>query len=84
MIFDLGLINGKIYIQGDWYEGNLYIKDGIIAAMSTRKLGCKVEYDANENMILPGFIDPHVHFDLDLGGLSSVDDLQGATSLVYY
>lgn len=76
MLFDHGLINGRIYLNGNWIEGNLYIKDGIISAITNRFLNTKKEYDVKGNMVLPGFIDPHVHFSLDLGKYKSVDDFK--------
>ncbi|MGH4139002.1 dihydroorotase [Clostridium sp.] len=73
-MFDLGIVNGRIYIEGQWYEGNLYIKDDKISTISRVALEAKEEYDAKGRDVLPGFIDPHVHFDLDCGKNTSVDD----------
>ena len=73
-MFDLGIVNGRIYIEGHWYEGNLYIKDDKISTISHAQLAAKEEYDAKGRDVLPGFIDPHVHFQLDCGKHTSVDD----------
>ena len=73
-MFDLGIVNGRIYIEGHWYEGNLYIKDQKISTISHATLEAKEEYDAKGRDILPGFIDPHVHFQLTCGNNTSVDD----------
>ncbi|MBU3142993.1 dihydroorotase family protein [Clostridium sp. CF012] len=73
-MFDLGIVNGRIYIEGHWYEGNLYIKNGKISTISHATLEVKEEYDAKGRDILPGFIDPHVHFQLTAGSHTSVDD----------
>ena len=73
-MFDLGIVNGRIYIEGHWYEGNLYIKDNKISTISHAVLEAKEEYDAKRMDILPGFIDPHVHFELTTGSHTSVDD----------
>ena len=45
-MFDLGIVNGRIYIEGHWYEGNLYIKDNKISTISHAILEAKEEYDA--------------------------------------
>lgn len=73
-MFDLGIVNGRIYIEGQWFEGNLYIKDNKISTISHALLEAKEEYDAKGRSILPGFIDPHVHFELTSGKYTSVDD----------
>jgi len=73
-MFDLGIINGRIYIEGHWYEGNLYIKDDKISTISHAVLEAKEEYDAKGRDILPGFIDPHVHFKITNNKHTSVDD----------
>src|SRR5665647_242538 len=73
-MFDLGIVNGRIYIGGHWYEGNLYIKDNKISTISHGMLEAKEEYDAKGRAVLPGFIDPHVHFDNAFGNFTSVDD----------
>jgi len=73
-MFDLGIVNGRIYIEGHWYEGNLYIKDDKISTISHAVLEAKEEYDAKGRDVLPGFIDPHVHFQLTVGENTSVDD----------
>jgi len=45
-MFDLGIVNGRIYIGGHWYEGNLYIKDDKISTIAREMLEAKEEYDA--------------------------------------
>lgn len=73
-MFDLGIVNGRIFIEDHWIEGNLYIKDDKISTISNEVLEAKEEYDAKGRDILPGFIDPHVHFQLNCGKNTSVDD----------
>lgn len=73
-VFDLGIINGRIYIGGQWHTGNLYIKDNKISTISHGLLEAKEEYDVKGKAVLPGFIDPHVHFKLQFGNYTSVDD----------
>ena len=73
-MFDLGIVNGRIYIGGHWYDGNIYIKDDKISTIAREMLEAKEEYDAKGRDVLPGFIDPHVHFKLTNNNQTSVDD----------
>lgn len=73
-IFDLGILNGRLYLEGRFIESNLYVKNGIIDTISTSYLECTENYDAKGNMVLPGFIDAHVHFNLGVGVNVSEDD----------
>ncbi len=80
---DFGIVNGRVYIDGEFYEENLYVKNGKIETITKAFLPCKKEYDAKGRMVLPGFIDPHVHFHLTVGANTSKDDfytgsIQGA------
>ncbi len=78
---DVGILNGKVYIDGQIYEENLYIKNGKIDTISNSYLTCKKEIDAKGKLILPGFIDPHTHFQLTVGANTSKDDFrQGSMS----
>ncbi|ABR29996.1 dihydropyrimidinase [Thermosipho melanesiensis] len=82
-MYDVGIINGKVYL-GDFIYANVYIKSGKIYDITTSYKGCKKEYNANENLVLPGFIDPHVHFELNFGKHTSVDDFEsGSISAIY-
>ncbi len=74
MVFDLGILNGRIYADGGWFDGNLYIKDGKISALSSAYLDCAQTCDAAGKLVLPGLIDPHVHFALTVGKNTSKDD----------
>ncbi len=73
-MFDLGIVNGRIYIGGHWFDGNLYIKDNKISTIGRGMLEAKEEYDAKGRAVLPGFIDPHVHFKLTNNNYTSADD----------
>lgn len=74
IVMDLGIINGKIYENGRFVYGNLYVKDGVIEAVTASELECSEIYDAEGCMVLPGFIDSHVHFSLGGGDNVSEDD----------
>lgn len=71
---DLGIINGRIYMDGHFTEENIYIKNGKIDAVTKSYLPCQEEFDAGGAKVLPGFIDPHVHFHLRVGKNTSKDD----------
>ncbi len=43
-------------------EYNIAVKDGKIAEISKLNIEADKEIDAKTNYVLPGFIDPHVHF----------------------
>lgn len=71
---DYGIVNGKVYIEDQFYDENVYIKNGRIEAITKSFLPCKKEYNAKGKLVLPGFIDPHVHFHLTVGNNTSKDD----------
>lgn len=78
-MYDLGITNGKVYINNSFEETNIYIKDGKISKVSPQHLECKNIYDVNGDLVFPGIIDPHTHFELNLGSLSSKDDFYYGT-----
>ncbi|ALC91393.1 dihydroorotase [Bacillus sp. FJAT-18017] len=63
MAWDHIIKNGFIYSGTEFVKGNLYIKDGKIAAVSETELagGAAKTTDAEGKYVLPGFIDTHVH-----------------------
>jgi allantoinase len=63
MKWDHIIYNGTIATSKDIYEGNIYIKDGKIAAITTEDLGgdSRETTDAKGLYILPGLMDTHVH-----------------------
>lgn len=73
-MYDLGIKNGTVYLNGGFFNCNIYIKNGVITNITNEDLGCKVEENASGKLVLPGFIDPHVHFSLGVGSNISSDD----------
>jgi dihydropyrimidinase len=71
---DLGIVNGKVYLDGRFTSVNIYIKDEKINSITNERQACKQEIDAKGCMVLPGLIDPHVHFQLGVGERMSSDD----------
>ena len=80
-VYDLGLINGKVYRDGIFENVDIYIKDQVIAEIDSpgTELPCKKTVSCTNKLILPGFIDPHVHINLNLGEFKSSDDYQSAS-----
>ncbi len=76
---DLGIINGKVYLDGGFSNVNIYIKDEKISSITSERRICKKEVDACGCMVLPGFIDPHVHFQLGVGERVSNDDFHAGS-----
>ena len=61
---DLVVKNGKILRDGTLVAGGIAVNQGKVVAVS-RDLNlpqADITYDAEGNLILPGFIDLHVHF----------------------
>ena len=83
-MYDYAIMNGKLYINGHWETHNLYISEGKIALISDDFLDASHVTDADGLEVLPGIIDPHVHFELDLGKYKSVDDFYHGTVAAAY
>ncbi len=78
-MYDLGLDNGKVYKEGRFIETNVYVKEGKIKKITNERLDCAEIVDCNKNLVLPGFIDPHVHLNLHLGEFTSADDYESGS-----
>lgn len=82
-MYDLGIVGGKCYLFNSFEEKNVYLLDGKIAAISDQLLQAKEIYQAEGRLVLPGIIDPHVHFELK-GKTVSIDDFyQGSVCAAY-
>jgi dihydropyrimidinase len=76
---DLAIIGGTICNGFELYKANVYIKDGKISAVSSEELDAAEIYNANGLYVMPGLIDPHVHFALNLGKYTSADDFESGS-----
>jgi len=72
-MYDIKLTGGKLYIDGQWVEQNLYISDGKIARICGDELDARTVYDAGGAFIIPGLIDSHVHLASE-GASAPADD----------
>ena len=74
---DLVVSNCQIVTSSNTYNGNIYIKDGkIIAITENKDISAKEEVDAANNYVLPGMVDEHVHM-MDPGFTDREDWEQG-------
>ena len=71
---DLLIKNGLVYLDGKWVKTNIAIKDEKISHIGDKVFDAKDILDASGKKVLPGLIDPHVHFELGVGKNQSVDD----------
>lgn len=80
-MYDLGLINGKTYRNGHFTPLDVYITKEKIAEIVSpdKKLSCNKTVDCSGKLVMPGFIDPHVHINLDLGEFKTADDYESAS-----
>ena len=83
-MFDLKLENGQVYMDGTYVDTNIYIRNGIIERISEKEFEVKDTYDCKGNIVFPGIIDPHTHFDLDLGHIKSADDFHSGSIAAAY
>ena len=83
-MYDKAIINGHVYTKEGFKDVNIYINNEKIVHLSKDRLEAKQVIDANHLEVLPGMIDPHVHFELDLGFIKSVDDFyHGSVAAIY-
>jgi len=83
-MFDLAIMDGSVYINNKFVKTNVYTKDGIIALISKNHFDAKEYYIADQKLVIPGLIDPHVHFNLDLGFIKSADDFYSGSVAAAY
>ncbi|KQU83886.1 hypothetical protein ASD00_33860 [Ensifer sp. Root31] len=78
-MFDLAIKRAHIVGESQTTYGNLYVKEGKIAAISSEELPASKAVDADGRMLLPGGVDPHVHFN-DPGYTAGEDFHTGSMS----
>lgn len=73
MEFDLIIQNGTLVTALDTFQADIGIQDGKIAVIGQDLKGESV-IDADELLVLPGAIDPHVHLEMPTPVATSSDD----------
>lgn len=78
-MFDLAVKRAKIVGESQTTKANLYVRDGKFAAISSEDLPARESIDADGRILLPGGVDPHVHFN-DPGFTAGEDFETGSMS----
>lgn len=81
---DLTIKNGLVYLEGKWVKTNLSILGEKIAYIGDEIKNAFDVLDAEGLKILPGLIDPHVHFELNCGRVTSCDDFYSGSVAAAY
>jgi dihydropyrimidinase len=81
----MGLLikNGEIVTAADRYVADLFVQDGKVTAIGAdleKRAGKDEVIDASGLLVMPGFIDPHVHMELGFMGTVSADDFEVGTA----
>ncbi len=83
-MYDLSILNGKVYINNEYVKTNIYINGEKIVKISPEKFDALESINVSGSLVLPALIDPHVHFHLNLGKIFSRDDfLSGSIQAAY-
>ena len=81
---DLLVKNGTVWFNHKWQKVNVAILGDKISYVGTDVPEAKEVIDATGKKVLPGLIDPHVHFELNCGRLTSVDDFYSGSVCAAY
>ena len=73
-MLDLLIKNGLVYVDNKFQKLNIGITGERISYLGKEEPQSKDFYDASNKKIIPGLIDPHVHFELYCGTITSRDD----------
>ena len=83
-MYDIFIKNGFVYYNGRFQKKNIGITGEKISYVGNDVFDAKKVVDASSKKIIPGLIDPHVHFDLFCGTIPSRDDFYyGSKSAAY-
>lgn len=79
MKYDLAIEGGTLVSGSGREKKNLYVQEGVVAAVTADRLQARQHCDASDLMLLPGMIDGHVHF-MDPGDSSREDFVSGSSA----
>ncbi len=83
-MYNLAVKNGNIYYNSKFHKLNIYVNTGIIEKVTQEDLDAEEIIDASGKKVIPGIIDPHVHFALNIGKYTSADDFySGSIAAIY-
>ncbi|KAM3960011.1 collapsin Response Mediator Protein [Aphomia sociella] len=73
--------NGRVVNDDGMEDADVYIEDGIIKEVGRNLIipGGTRTIDATGKLVMPGGIDPHTHFELEMMGAKTVDDFYKGT-----
>ncbi len=80
-MYDLRIINGDCFIDGQFKKKNIYVSGEKIASISDAVLPAVKTINVQNLKVLPGLIDPHVHLHLNIGQTYSADDFLSGSQL---
>ncbi|MBP7784500.1 MAG: dihydropyrimidinase [Firmicutes bacterium] len=87
-MYDLAILGGNVVSSGSVAVADILIKDGVVAQVlpadergGAGRGGVRAqrEVDACGMLVMPGVIDPHVHFELRSRGTVTADDFASGT-----
>lgn len=84
---DTAVTNGRVVTERAVTKADVGISDGqitTIAAPGTLDTAAAEVIDASERLVLPGFIDSHVHVNLELGEYTTTDSMSDLTRAAAY
>ena len=81
---DLLVKNGQVWFDHKWQNVNVAVLGEKISYIGENEVEAKEVLDVEGLKVLPGLIDPHVHFELNCGRVTSCDDFySGSVCAVY-
>jgi dihydropyrimidinase len=79
-MIDVIIKGGVVWTDGAFRKTNVMIENGTVTGFTDDVPDAGLVVEATGLEVLPGLIDPHVHFGLDLGFIRSVDGFSGGSA----
>ncbi len=83
-MLDILFVNGRVYINGRFLRVNVGVTGEKISYIGKEKPKAKKIINVQNNRMIPGLIDPHVHFELFCGTITSRDDFYYGSKTASY